>query len=743
MRHAVVLLAFALLLACAGDTTLDQAPPPVQDTSLAGVVTGVDGIPIAGAVVTLGDRTALTEADGAFTFGALEPGADLLVAARADGFSSVTQPVRLGAQTTSLLQLRLAEARTLLLPDAALGGRLVGPDGVAVEIPAGSLRHADGSLAGGSVHVTYTLLNTPHSVLAAPGGMLAAEAPGAPAFPLESFGMVELTLSQQGEPLTFEGRSRLEIPLSATSEHTDGDTIPMWAFDEQAGVWLEEGEAVVQGDRAIAEVSHYTYWNCDMPMETSGIKGQLVDRDGAPLRGISVVSEGIDYMGSSGVSTSDAGYFCVPVRKGGKARLTTFHGPEAAWEWALDVETPHDVGGCGDPDGIGVIDIGQQVAVLVQDGDIDGDGWTTSAGDCDDEDPGRHPGVTDLCNGTDDDCDGQVDEVSTDADGDGYSDCVDCDDSDPTVHPFAADICGDVIDRDCDGEIGTWNVDADGDGLTPCDGDCDDGDATVTDACAFEALEAGGFFTCGLQADGLVRCWGWEEGLVWTPPPLQFTAVRAGHFMGCGVTIDQSVQCWTDEGLLSTSPVDGAFSDISVGEDHGCGVRADGALQCWGTDDAGETSPPDGTFTQVASGRDFSCAVEQGSAPTCWGNDEYDLTAPRLIEATAVTAGAFHACALRTDGRAECWGRDVHGEATAPPLTFTQLDAGWEHTCGLVEGGGIRCWGSDSYGESQTPAGTFEHVTAGRNHTCGIRAGGQVECWGLDAQGQANDPFGG
>ena len=47
--------------------------------------------------------------------------------------------------------------------------------------------------------------------------------------------------------------------------------------------------------------------------------------------------------------------------------------------------------------------------------DRDGDGFTVSAGDCDDTDPRIHPGGREVCNLTDDDCDGEIDEESWDA----------------------------------------------------------------------------------------------------------------------------------------------------------------------------------------------------------------------------------------------------------------------------------------------------------------------------------------
>ncbi|MCB9795588.1 MAG: hypothetical protein H6741_23035 [Alphaproteobacteria bacterium] len=128
--------------------------------------------------------------------------------------------------------------------------------------------------------------------------------------------------------------------------------------------------------------------------------------------------------------------------------------------------------------------------------DIDGDGVTADE-DCDDEDPAVYPGAPELCNGLDDDCDGEADEDATDAttwyedaDGDGYGDSrvaaqacdapegyvaagEDCDDGDAAYHPGAAEEdCADPNDYNCDGSVGY--ADNDGDGYPACE-ECDDG----------------------------------------------------------------------------------------------------------------------------------------------------------------------------------------------------------------------------------------------------------------------------
>ncbi len=82
--------------------------------------------------------------------------------------------------------------------------------------------------------------------------------------------------------------------------------------------------------------------------------------------------------------------------------------------------------------------------------DPDGDGFDNSQGDCDDTDPRVHPYVTEICDGIDNDCDGEIDE-GFDRDGDGYTDCDgDCDDNNPYVSPGRSEIFGNGLDDDCD-----------------------------------------------------------------------------------------------------------------------------------------------------------------------------------------------------------------------------------------------------------------------------------------------------
>ena len=150
--------------------------------------------------------------------------------------------------------------------------------------------------------------------------------------------------------------------------------------------------------------------------------------------------------------------------------------------------------------------------------DFDSDGYS-SAEDCDDSNSQIYPGATEICDGSDNNCDGNIDEGVTDTffgdgDGDGFGNAdvtieaceapqsfvssgTDCDDTNSNTFPGGVEIC-DEEDNNCDGQIDegigqTFYIDADGDGfgfepIDACDlriglsavaGDCNDTNSTI------------------------------------------------------------------------------------------------------------------------------------------------------------------------------------------------------------------------------------------------------------------------
>jgi len=121
-------------------------------------------------------------------------------------------------------------------------------------------------------------------------------------------------------------------------------------------------------------------------------------------------------------------------------------------------------------------------------------GYSDTSTDCDDDDENSFPGGVEVCDGKDNDCNGDADDDAVDQavfypdmDDDGYGDptgptvgpacevaglwvdnAEDCDDGNPAISPDAEEVC-DTLDNDCNGAVDeglttTYYTDADGDG---------------------------------------------------------------------------------------------------------------------------------------------------------------------------------------------------------------------------------------------------------------------------------------
>ncbi|MEM6685630.1 MAG: hypothetical protein AAF617_07505, partial [Bacteroidota bacterium] len=130
---------------------------------------------------------------------------------------------------------------------------------------------ADGNPYNGAVVVVnpYISPNTVATIKQKPGGLFAQDADNDARY-LETYGMVTVNLfSPSGEVLNIDPNSpaTIEFPIDFSQSSTAPETIKMWHFDETQGYWKEDGQATRDGNNYVGEVTHFTWWNCDIPAD--------------------------------------------------------------------------------------------------------------------------------------------------------------------------------------------------------------------------------------------------------------------------------------------------------------------------------------------------------------------------------------------------------------------------------------------------------------------------------------------
>ena len=406
--------------------------------------------------------------------------------------------------------------------------------------------------------------------------------------------------------------------------------------------------------------------------------------------------------------------------------------------------------------------------------DQDGDGSkNVSCGgdDCYDRDVAFGPGVPELCDEFDRNCDGRVHQyaedtalIYADLDQDGYGNpdsslascslmwpysenADDCDDGNPKLSPETL-----------------WYLDEDGDGLGQCEAtkasclqpegyanngqDSDDDDPLVLGF--WEKVTVGRDHSCGLRQDGRVVCWGGNSaGQCDVPEGLVFTEVSAGYKHTCGLLEDGTPRCWGMNMYNATvAPTTTSFDSLACGLNFCCGLTGTTGnnVQCWGANAEGQSTPPEGTFLQVsARGGRHACGIKEDGKLLCWGSSDGfqggpDPTAAPNDESHTfkeLSAGHFYSCAVRDDDEVVCWGTNKHGQGTAPAgEVFEKLRAGTVHSCGLTSAGEIRCWGSGSFGRTNSPDGLYTDIDVDQLHSCAVGVDGLIRCWGYSDKGQ-------
>ena len=266
-------------------------------------------------------------------------------------------------------------------------------------------------------------------------------------------------------------------PCSSGLDDIDGDGQCLLGVDDNA-----DGDCADPGEGINDHFATCSRGNvCDCLEGNAAVKSQNVSNE---------VCDGFDTDCSEGVSGAPAHL---------EAEIDDDNDGRIACDTAQDCDalaSGDDDDSAGDDDDSAAPPSPASIGPFVDHGHPSIDG----GGDCCDAlGPGEgiYPGAAEVCDGVDQDCDGEADEgveitFFLDGDGDGHGDATvtteacsapidyvalgdDCADGTALQYPGNAEVC-DGIDNNCDGVVPASEADVDGDGHRACEGDCDDQD---------------------------------------------------------------------------------------------------------------------------------------------------------------------------------------------------------------------------------------------------------------------------
>lgn len=370
----VALMTGLVFFACAGFEESAYTGP--ADGYITGLVTEVpeyqeseDSLvrtadPIAGVrVFTDSGEETFTDENGHFLL-QVKPAKKIVVRFEEESHTSSIKTTSVGDWQTSTVMAVLKPREVFQISNIQNGAAIVTDEGVAVTIQNDTLVLPSGEPASGQATVACTLINPRNrgEIEAAPGNFTAVDPrapnPSDPAL-LRSYGMLEVVVTQDGEPLAFKdgAAATVTVPFSKAlpNDNPQEQGAPLWYFDQKQARWVQQGDARVvdDGDGArfeatVTSVDDYdddyddntdtypdggvdggtdggdsggdrppwkppTYppkwWNVDVYGDPSGIKGRVVDAVDNGLPGAQLMV----YVPADGqhtyTHTGDEGYF--------------------------------------------------------------------------------------------------------------------------------------------------------------------------------------------------------------------------------------------------------------------------------------------------------------------------------------------------------------------------------------------------------------------------------------------------
>jgi hypothetical protein len=262
-------------------------PSPITAV-LQGNILDESGQPAPGVNVRVGSKTAVTDNRGYFRImdAPLDKQSALVIAEKPGYFKGYRTFHATSGANHVLIQLIKRELTGTI--DAASGGDVTLTNGMKIALPAGGVVTAsNGAAYTGTINVYAAYIDPTSADIGrtVPGSLMADDKDGGRVI-LSSYGMMAVDLaSPSGEKLQVKNGSKAAItsPIPSSLQSSAPASIALWSVDEATGIWQEEGTAQKNGSSYTGEVSHFSFWNCDIGIAGVTVSLTLNDPDGDPL----------------------------------------------------------------------------------------------------------------------------------------------------------------------------------------------------------------------------------------------------------------------------------------------------------------------------------------------------------------------------------------------------------------------------------------------------------------------------
>lgn len=276
--------------------------------NFSGLILDTSGNPVANASVQIGSSTAQTNPSGLFSInGATVKERFAHVKVTKTGFINGSR-VLVPTTSDNRVNIMLIPNTPTATVTSGANSEVSLPNGTKVKFD-GAFKDAAGNPYSGSVQVGLYHLKPSDTYLneTMPGSLLASNSNGE-AKVLETYGMLHVELTGSGgQKLNLANGHTAEVTfeIDASQLGSSPATIPLWSFDEENGIWKEEGTATRVGNKYVGNVSHFSWWNCDAPFAQCNLTVTVNNSANQPISNLSVyiIRPGQTY-GTSGMTNS-------------------------------------------------------------------------------------------------------------------------------------------------------------------------------------------------------------------------------------------------------------------------------------------------------------------------------------------------------------------------------------------------------------------------------------------------------